>query len=1477
MCPVHSDVASATAAPPIPTSEGRSRNRRLGLASLLLLALMALGIVVLQSRWFSRRVALQLQKEVAAATGLDVAVGDMGFSFWDFAVHLDRVVVGRRGAAPLASIRRLLLAPSPGDLLRGTVHLSRVSIDGAAVDLRFVDREGSLALENGPTMPAGGGGSGGDPPFRDIDVTDLRLHVAHPRFGELSIASADLDVLQTPDRRFMVGLLATGGAVRSPPLTGPIHRIEARFSIDRKTDELRVALAHVSLARFEAHVREGAFSPRSRRLDLDARVEAHIEDVLRFVPEAHPDLFGAASVDVRGHVDLGTLDFHAEAALSARDLGMRAIDSTTRRPIVYNFSDDVQLRALATRERVEVRDLRAHWSGAEVSAAALTLGLRGDFPLEGEVQVRALDFTQLMKNLTVTPHTIVLWTLSGVLRMRATLDPLRFGFDVVGLDATDFAILTNGWDRPPQVPILRIPRARINGRMVIDPEAVTWTDMTATFAHTSLAARRIRVRTSPDRTGRDPDIQVEGIASDHIDLSDLGTLLDIPIAGVAQVRAQARGSGDPLVTGTLRVSDFHFATLPFGDLETAPGTGWRLQSLRLTAPRVLGRFRRSSYELSAAYLDFSRWTLTSGARIRSERFQAQDFYKMFHFDGDPVFEPYDGWARVDAQVDYVLGRPGDDRDGVMTVRASLDRGTVFAFGERIDDASARLSYDWLRRRDGVRGARVDLESFQGFKGGAPLEVSGGMAPGARMHFVATARSVPLSSLDTFRAANVPVSGTATVSVSVDGTPDAPRVFSTVSLRELSALGRALGAVDVTLSQVPEPVPVPPHTVSERPPDGRITLDTRLLDDRLILHGSLRVPWVEGRWRDALGVEHRSFARDWARAELSAALRSVAPIDVLPWLPPTVLARLGEGAWARAGFALTIDRARLDDLPRADGRLVVDHLDASAFGMRASLGEGISLGVCARGGTFWLDEGSARVPCTDLPSRLRGVPSLASPDGPAFDLDRPMFIGPGGVRIWMLGGGTMGHRSDATLQLMGKVRAELDLARAAALVPAITWGRGRGVLDLDAVWDGERPNLSGTVRMTDATVRLAALPAPLSDIDLDVVLRGDTVEVGTARMNYGPATIDASGAQLHLERTSLERVQVPLRVRNLLLSSRDGLPEGLEAGLDADLSFARSSPREPALLSGEVTVTRGRFTRTIPLSGDLLRRLGSSEGAVGGSSQEASAEAVYDPANDWLQLDVRVNMPTPFRVANNLAEADIRLGSSRPFVITGTNQRYGLLGTLEVPRGVVHLNETDFEIRRARIDFDNPERIAPAFDLFAQTDIRRTTDTTVRSQWRVNLHAYGTPEHVNLELSAEPSLALEDIVLLLLFRLTRAEMERVGGVNAGQAVGIELLSRSLGLDQVVQGALPFIDEFRPGSTYNYRSGAIEPSLSLGGRITDFLRWSGMTTFAAQPLVQGTLNLRVGRNVAVQVFLNNATNQPSTQVPNAGVDVRWRLIQ
>ncbi len=1437
------------------------------------LAVVAAAAFVLQTQWFARQVATRIQREVSAATGLDVQIGGVSFSFWDFAVRVERVSVGRAGAATLARVDALMVAPSPQDLIRGRVQLSRVSVDGAEVDLRFEERGGRVVLANGPVSRGGGGGGGGELPFRDVDVSDVRLRVRHPQLGELTLDSVDVDLLNTPNRRLMIGVLASGGTVTNPRFSGPIRRLEARVALDQQTGELRVPLANVAVGRISLAVREARWSPRAHQVDLDARVEAPIEDVLRAVPARVPDIRGVAAVDVRGGVNVETLDFHAEATVDVRDLALHAPDSTDPSLLLrYSIGDSIHLRANANRERVIARDLRAEWSGAVVTSPAVTLGLTGSMPLAGDVTVRDLDFTKLMKSVTITDHTIVLWTLNGLLHLRGALDPLRLSFEIPGLDATDFAILQDGWDRPPQRPIIRIPRARISGEMVIDDVSIGWYGVTAAFAHSRLDAERIRVRTSKDRTGRDKDIQISGVASDHIDLGDLGVVNEIPIRGIGRTRVSVLGnSDDPIVTGTLRVEDFAFNTFPLGTLETAPGTHWTLRNLRVESPHIVGRHRRSPYELFNAYLDFGRWTLAAGSRFTSARMQVRDFYNMFHFEGDPTFEPYDGVGEVDAQIDYVLGRPRDDRDGVMTVDASVAHADVVAFGERMENASARLAYEWFRRREGVRGARVSLEYFRATKGGAPIEVSGAMDPGARMHFVAAAQDVPLRAMDLLQHAEAPVAGTATASISVEGTPDAPRVLGDVSLRNLSALGRSLGAVDLRVSQVP--VERDPHAPPDRPLDGRISLDTHLLDDHFHVESQLRVPWEEGHWRDALGVEHRDYSRAWGRSELSARLSTTEPIDVLPWLPPTVLARVGgANARARAGFTAVIERARLDDIPHADARLALDVLEASASGLSGHLGPGATLVVCARDGSFWLASPAERDACGAIPASL----TTSQREHASFDLARPLLIGPGGVRLWLSGGGLVGATADDATRLYGSVRAELDLARAAALVPSLSWGRGLGVLEADVAWDGAQPNLSGSLQMHDASVGVTGLPTPVRGLELDVRLRGSDVVIDTARASYGAATVEASGGRVHLERTQIERIDVPVRVRNVVLSSRDGLPDGVEVGADADLMFSRAQADEPALLAGDVTITRGRFTRPSYLSFDLAGRLGGGE--TGSSiAQTAAAAAPYDPANDWLRFDVSVHMPTAFRVANNLIDADIRFGQGRPFTVVGTNQRYGILGTLEIPRGVMHLNETDFEIRRARIDFDNPERIAPAFDLVAQTEIRRTADTTVRSQWRVNLHAYGTPDRVNLDWSAEPSLSLEDIVLLLFFRLTRAEMERVGGVNAAQAVGIEVLSRGLGLDRVIQSALPFVDEFRPGSTYNFRSGVIEPSLSLGGRVTDWLRWGGMTTFSAQPLVHGTLDFSLGRALGLQIFLNNATNQPSTQLPNAGVDVRWRILR
>lgn len=1429
--------------------------------SLVLLAL----VVVAHTRWFEAQVATRVQQELGKATGLRVTVGPSSFSLASFTVRVESIDVQRPGTPRLAHIDAVEVTPSVTDLLRGRVQLTSVNVDGGEVDLRFASRDGSIQLINGPVTRSSGSTGSSDLPFRDIAISDVRVKVDHPVLGRIDLSTVDLDLLNTPNRRLMIGLMAAGGEVHNPQLDGPVERLEARLGVQLDTGAVHVALAHVVVNHIAVQVREADYAPRDQRVSADLRVEGPIPDFLRFVPVRHPPMEGDIAVDARGRVDLATGDFEARATIDGQGLGLFMPDSTTGELLRYGIGERVHLRAEANRQRVIVRDFAAQWAGADVTTPELTIGLQGPPTIDTRLHIAHLDFTKLMRDLTVTPRTIVLWTLNGDIHLHGGFSPLRLVFDMPELDTQDFSILRDYWQVQPQRPIVHVPRAKLSGQMVIDDDAVSWRDCRVWFGQSNARVELVRSRTSHDRTGREKDLTIVGLVADKLHLPDVGTLADLPVAGDAYLTAHLRGDfGDPPLAGTARFENFHLNGLPFGNLETAPGTEWHFRALRMTAALITGRHRRSPYSLHDAYLDFSRWTMTTGATVRSPRFELQDFYNMFQFEGDPVFEPYDGRGAVEARVDYVLGRPGDDEDGVMTVDATLSDCEVKAFDETILNASSHLSYVWLHRNEGIRGARVMLDYFRGTKGGAPLEASGTMDLGGRMHFVASARDVPIASLDLVRASNVPVSGTATLLGTAQGTPDAPRIVGDLSLRNLVALGRNIGAVDIHLSQTPEgPAPRNP---GDRPPVGRVDVDARLLDDRLRLVTTLRVPWVESHWRDTLGVDHRDHSRAWPRTLLSLRLTATEAIDVLPWLPPTLLARVGADATARARFDVAVERARLGDLTHGTGRVVIDALEASAWGVRGQLGEGAPLVVCADRGLFWVAppterEGCGEPPSWVDPSRPRG---LTAASAPAFDLERPLLVGPGGVRLWLQGGGTL----DEPMQVAGSVRGEVDLARVASFVPSITYGRGSAVLEASMAWDGERPNLAGALQMSDAAVGLAGLPTPVSDIDVDLRLQGSEAVLARAQARYGAALVNAAGGRIHLEGSNVDRIDVPVHVRNLVLTPREGLPEGLEVGLDADMTIARNPGEDLALVTGDLSVTRGRFTRAIPLSLDLAGRIGRSGGG-------SAPETHYDPRNDLVRFDVRVHMPTPFRVVNNLADADIRLGADRTFTVVGTNQRMGVLGTLEIPRGVVHFNESDFEIRRGRIEFDNPERVAPNFDVRAQTEIRRTSDSAARSQWRVGLHAYGTPDQFALDMTAEPALSQEDILLLLLFRLTRAEMERIGSTNVAQTLAIEALARGTGIDRYVQRAIPIIDEFRPGSAYNPRTNRTEPMITLGRRLTDWLRLGGMFTFSDQPQVRATADVRFGPRTGAQVFVENAGNQAGTQAANVGVDLRWRL--
>lgn len=1451
-----------------PRSSGAARRLRprfRWLSALALLVVVAAALVVRSDR-FARRVAAEIHDQVFAATGLDLTYGSVGFSPTALAVRVRDIRVRRPvpGCAPLVTVESLEVIPSLGDMLRGKVRLSRVLVDGGTVDLAFErDRAGAVALRCGPVTRSGGGGSTGEIPLRDVAVSDVRVRVRHPVAGNFDLGSVDVDLLNLGGSRWSVGLLAIDSAGGTPFFKGSIPRVEARLTANIQTGVLDVASAQVLAGRTALRVRQAHVDPTARRLSLDARVEAHLEDVLANVAGT-PDLEGAVTVDVAGEVDDlndPLRGFRATAVVTGLGVGLHAPDQTTGVMLRYNLGDRLRTRVTADPTRVEATEFSAGYAGATLRSDRLSLGLTGAMPIEGVLSIRGLDFTQLMDDVTMTPRTKVLWTLSGDAHLSGGLKPLRLVANFPEMDTRDFSILRDFFIVLPQRPVVHVPRARISLRMEIDDQAVSWNDCVVQFGQSRATVRRIRSRTSrdsDDSDGHDPDLQIDGLVVEHMHLADLGTIADIPISGEATATVSVRDDFDhPRVHGVAHVDDFTFNTFPFGDLGTAPGTEWQLRDERLDGPRLEGTHRRSRYTLHDAFLDFTQFSLRAGARMHADPMELGDFFNMFHFEGDPTFAPYDGSGVVDATVDYVLGRPGDDRDGVMTADVAIRRAQATAFGERIADVDAALSYVWLRRRDGVRGARVNLDHFTGTKGGGRLRASGAMDLGARMHFAAEVSDVPLSSVDLAREQHLPASGTVSALVTVEGTPDAPRYIGDARFRDLTLIDRPLGDLVMHLSQLPEGALA--TRADERPPIGRIDVDFGALADQLRVHLELRVPWESARWRDALGVTHPTWERAWGSSAVRASVATRSPVDLLPWLPPSMLARLGVDPRVIAGFELTVDDARLDQAARATGRARLNALDVRARGLPLALGPGAALSLCFRDGVVWFAAPDA-TECGPSPST--DAPATAVP---AFDLARPLLVGPDGTRLWVAGSAFVG----ADFSVTGfdlRARGDADLSRVSARVPQVTFGRGVGVMQVRARGTPSRPSLSGSVELHDGSLGLAGLASPLRDIELDLRVEGTEAVLRRASARYGQGRVaftrDDSPAMVRFDGTRLDRLDVPIVVRDLSLAPQ----EGIEIALNADARLRWQGGEELPLLQGVVDLTRARYTRPIPLSVDFAGRLQGRSATP--------APVAYDPANDLVRLDVQVRTPAPMRIANNLADAELRLDEARPFRVVGTLQRPGIVGSMHITRGLLRVYENEFEVRRGVVDFDNPDRVAARFDISAQTEVRRTGDSA-RSQWRVGLHAHGTPEQFSIDLSAEPALSREDIVLMLLFRLTRLELERVGALNAAQTLAVEAVSRGLGLDRLIGGVLPVFDDVRIGSAYNPRTNRTEPQVYLGRQILDGLRLGGSTTASESPIARFTADLRLRGGLGIQALVESANNQLGTVNANAGADLRYRM--
>jgi hypothetical protein len=232
--------------------------------------------------------------------------------------------------------------------------------------------------------------------------------------------------------------------------------------------------------------------------------------------------------------------------------------------------------------------------------------------------------------------------------------------------------------------------------------------------------------------------------------------------------------------------------------------------------------------------------------------------------------------------------------------------------------------------------------------------------------------------------------------------------------------------------------------------------------------------------------------------------------------------------------------------------------------------------------------------------------------------------------------------------------------------------------------------------------------------------------------------------------------------------------------DAALTF--DGPVGELLLAGRVNVAEMIFSDRISWEDSLFQP--SVDGVVG---------LALDEEEPWFSMDIDLVADNTIRIRNNLA--DMVAGGS--LKVVGDTKQPGMVGNVRcLPGGTVFLKEREFEVQRAELHFVDPFSYDPDVDLLLATDIR-----TRNEQYAVNYRVSGTYNDWRAETRSEPALPSADVNALLLFGMTRAELERYGGLGSALALeGGDLLASSVlftGLDDPDRGGIfRIVDPLRP---------------------------------------------------------------------------------
>lgn len=428
-------------------------------------------------------------------------------------------------------------------------------------------------------------------------------------------------------------------------------------------------------------------------------------------------------------------------------------------------------------------------------------------------------------------------------------------------------------------------------------------------------------------------------------------------------------------------------------------------------------------------------------------------------------------------------------------------------------------------------------------------------------------------------------------------------------------------------------------------------------------------------------------------------------------------------------------------------------------------------------------------------------------------------------------------SNGTLAFEFLGAAELDVLE--ELVPSLEYARGHVDLALQLQGKLSNPIVLGEARFDDVRLNPRGGLLNLTDGAGSVVFSPEAVGIDavTARLNGGDFEASGHVSLDHFSPKGVDLVvsltEVPMRV--------------------SDVSFRLSGtptlrgPLDALHLGGDVDVGWLRFIEDLELERTLVQALELS--------RRPPAPKVFERRGEFLTLDLGVHLGD-VRIENNLAQT----GFAGDLRLVGTNRRPGILGAVTFTDGRALIRNVEYQLTSGVVNFTDPTRIRPSFDVRADAAVR---------DYLVRVAASGTAQQPRLLLSSEPALPYSDIVTLLTLGVTNRDLERTDTAS-GLALLVDAAYNAgfLGINDQVKRLLPRNEilrdaSFRVTSAYSELTGNVEPVAQFESKfLTDDMKLKGQTSLLGSQGARAQVEYEFDAGLSVQGQVDsNEPNSPS----------------